>query len=110
MERRSFSDVGKISITVEISPNDGQNEVTLANIPLCMTIGDLKQKLNVEPNSRLGRPHEFENWDNRRQLSDYFVKDYEQLVCVLQCIKEDGQSSCDDYDQWLAKRTNSETK
>ncbi|CAF0868859.1 unnamed protein product [Rotaria sp. Silwood1] len=65
-----------------------------------MTIGDLKQKLHVEPNSHLGRPHQSENWDNRRQLSDYFVKDHEQLVCVVQSIKEDGQSSCDDYDQW----------
>ncbi|CAF3524673.1 unnamed protein product [Rotaria sp. Silwood1] len=109
MERRSFSDAGRISVTVEISLNEGQNEVTLANIPLSMTIGDLKQKLHVEPNSHLGRPHQSENWDNRRQLSDYFVKDHEQLVCVVQSIKEDGQSSCDDYDQWLEKRTNSET-
>jgi hypothetical protein len=71
-----------------------------------MTIGQLKQKLNVEPNSRLGRPNESENWDNRRQLSDYFVKDYEQLVCVLQDIKENRQTLFDDYDQWLTKRTN----
>ncbi|CAF2892063.1 unnamed protein product [Rotaria sp. Silwood2] len=110
MERRSFSDAGRISVTVEISSNDGQNEITLANIPLCMTIGDLKQKLHVAPNSHLGRPKEFENWGNQRQLSDYFVRDHEQLVCVLQSTKEDVQSSCDDYDQWLAKRTDGGTK
>lgn len=110
MERKSFSEPGRISVTVEISSMNGQNEITLANIPLTMTIGDLKQKLHVEPNSRLGRCHEAENWDNQRQLSDYFVRDHEQLVCVLQCIKEETQSTCDDYDQWLAKRRNSENK
>jgi len=106
MSRKSFSDIGRISITVELSSVHGQDEITLANLELSMTIGQLKQKLNVEPNSRLGRPNESENWDNRRQLCDYFVKDYEQLVCVLQDIKEARQSSFDDYDQWLAKRTN----
>ncbi|CAF3341063.1 unnamed protein product [Rotaria socialis] len=89
MEPKSFSEAGRISVTVEISAMKGQNEITLANIPLSMTIGDLKKKLHIEPNSRLGRPHESENWDNQRQLSDYFVRDHEQLVCVLQCTKEE---------------------
>lgn len=108
VERKSFSEAGRISVTVEISSLNGPNEITLANIPQCMTVGDLKLKLHVDPNSRLGRPNEFENWDNRRQVSDYFVRDHEQLVCVLQCAKENEQTSCDDYDQWLAKRTNGE--
>jgi hypothetical protein len=106
MQRKSFSDAGRITVTVELSSTGGRNEITLANIPLSMPIGQLKQKLNVEPNSHLGRPNELENWDNRRQLSDYLVKDFEQLVCVKQSIKEGGQTSFDDYDQWLAKRAN----
>ncbi|CAF3546091.1 unnamed protein product [Rotaria sp. Silwood1] len=39
-----------------------------------MTIGELKTKLSVRPNSRFGRLNQFENWDNQRPLSDYFVK------------------------------------
>lgn len=58
-------------------------------------------KLSVRPNSRFGRLNQFENWDNRRPLSDYFVKNGEQFICVIQCVIEDGQPNVDDYDQWL---------
>ncbi|CAF1136283.1 unnamed protein product [Didymodactylos carnosus] len=101
MSSESQSDL--ISIAVTTSSKGGDRTVAVKNIPLSITVGELKTKLTVAETSRLGRLHEFENWDNRRPLSDYFVKDQENLGCVLQCSVEDGQSSYDDYDLWLAK-------
>ena len=100
----SSAAAGKISVTVELSSQGGNNKITLDNLPLSTTIGGLKKQLKTEANARLGRANEFENWDNRRSLSDYFVGNGEQLTCVIQCSKEDGQSSFDDYDEWLATR------
>lgn len=101
MSGASSSDTNLVSIKVEISAMGGMRKVNLSNIPLSMTIGELKSRLNVRPNSRFGRSNKYENWDNRRTLSDYFVKNEEQFMCVIQCMVEDGQSDVDDYDQWL---------
>ena len=101
MSGASSSDPNLVSIKVEISAMGGARKVNLSNIPLSMTIGELKSRLNVRPNSRFGRSNECENWDNRRTFSDYFVKNEEQFMCVIQCVVEDGQSHVDDYDQWL---------
>ena len=79
----------------------GGQEIELADIRLSTTVGELKKKLSVPPNTRCGRSNQFENWDNRRTLADYFVKDGEHLVCVVQCVREDGQSHYDNYDEWL---------
>ncbi len=76
--------------------------IDLNDIPASITIGELKTKLKVQPNSRFGRLNEYENWDNRRSLSDYLVKNGEQLMCVIQCIRTEGQPDFDDYDQWLS--------
>lgn len=101
MSSTSASGTDLINITVEISAMGGNKEVNLSDIPKSMTIGELKTKLSVRPNSRFGRLNRFENWDNQRPLSDYFVKNGEQFTCVIQCIIEDGQQSVDDYNQWL---------
>ena len=95
---------GKISVTVELSGKGGNNKIILDNLPVSTTVGELKKQLKTEANARLGRANKFENWDNRRSLSDYFVGNGEQLNCVIQCSKEDGQSSFDDYDESLASR------
>ena len=91
-----------ISIKVDISGKGGSNTVDLNNISSSMTIGALKAKLRVQPNARFGRLDQFENWDNRCTLSDYFVKSGESFECVVQCVIEDGQSTFDDYNEWLA--------
>ncbi|CAF2569733.1 unnamed protein product [Rotaria sp. Silwood2] len=96
------SDAALVNITVELSSQGGNNKVNLNGIPLSLTVGELKTKLQVPPNSRFGRLDQFENWDNRRSLSDYFIKNGEQFQCVIQCVIEDGQSSFDDYNEWLA--------
>jgi hypothetical protein len=102
MAATSTSDTDLISITVEISSKGGGNNVELNNIPLSTTIGELKTKLKVRPNSRFGRVEKFENWDNRRPLSDYFVQNGEQFMCVIQCAIVEGQPEFDDYDEWLS--------
>ena len=66
----------------------------------------LKKQLKVAENSRFGRLNQFENWDNRRTLDDYFVKNNEQFMCVTQCVIEEGQPNCDDYNEWLAAYKN----
>jgi len=101
MTSASSSESNLINITVEVSAKGGNNKIDLTNIPLSMTVGELKTKLNVRPNSRFGRLNEFEDWDNRRSLSDYFVKNDEQFTCVIQCVMAEGQPSCDDYNEWL---------
>ena len=93
-----------ISVTVEQSWKGGNTKTTVDNLPLSTTVGELKKRLKTEANGRLGRTGEFESWDNRRSLADYMVKTGEQLECVVQCVREVGQSSFDDYDQWLANR------
>lgn len=90
------------TIVVEISSQMGTKKVVLNNISPSTTIGQLKTQLNVRPNSRFGRQQQFENWDNRRSLADYFVRNGEVFSCVIQCIIEDGQSHFDDYQEWLA--------
>ncbi|CAF5027016.1 unnamed protein product [Rotaria sp. Silwood1] len=97
----SSSGTDLISITVQISSKGSDATVDLNNIPSSMTIGELKTKLNVRPNSRFGRLNQFENWDNQRPLSDYFVKNGESFDCVIQSVIEDEQRSSDDYDEWL---------
>lgn len=101
MASTSSSGSNLINITVEIPAKGGNTKVNLNNIPLSMTIGELKTKLKVRPNARFGRLNQFENWDNRRPLSDYFVKNGESFQCVVQCIVEDEQQSFDDYNEWL---------
>lgn len=91
-----------INLTVEISAKGGNKKVVLNNIPSTTTVGELKIQLEVRPNSRFGRSDKFENWDNRRSLSDYFVKNGESFMCVIQCMMEDGQSEFDDYNEWLS--------
>lgn len=98
------SGTGLINIKVEISAMRANSTVELKEISSSMTIGEIKKKLNVQPNSRFGRANEFENWDNRRPLSDYFVENGESFQCVTQCVVEDGQSSFDDYNEWLSAR------
>jgi hypothetical protein len=98
---------GLISITVEVSSQGGNKTFALDNIPSSMSVGELKTQLKVRPNSRFGRLNKFENWDNRRPLSDYFVKSGEQFMCVIQCVIEEGQHSFDDYNEWLS--TNKKT-
>jgi len=102
MTSTSSSGTDLISIKVEVSSMGGSNIVDLNTIPPSTTIGELKTKLNVQPNSRFGRLQKFENWDNRRPLSDYFVKNDEQFMCVIQCVMTEGQPTFDDYDQWLS--------
>jgi hypothetical protein len=102
MASTSSPDSDQISITVEVSSQGGNKNVVLNNIPLSISVGELKTQLKVRPNSRFGRFNEYGNWDNRRPLSDYFVKNGESFQCVIQCIIEEGQSSFDDYNQWLA--------
>ena len=80
-----------------------QKDNTLTDLPLTTTIGQLKQKLNTDANAHVGRAGKFENWDNRHTLADYRVKDNETLDCVVQCSKEEGQTSFDDYNQWAAE-------
>jgi len=104
MASASSSGANSISMTVEVSAKGSDKKVQLNNIPLSTTVGEVKTKLNVRPNSRFGRVNEFENWDNRRPLSDYFVQDGEQFMCVKQCTMEEGQSSFDDYNEWLSAR------
>lgn len=101
MASTSSSGNDLISITVEMSSKGRNTTVDLNDITSSMTIGELKTKLNVRPNSRFGRLNQFENWDNRRSLSDYFVKNSESFQCVKQCTMEDGQPSFDDYNEWL---------
>ena len=101
MASTSSSGTDLISITVQISSKGSDTTVDLNNIPLSMTIGELKTKLNVRPNSHVGRLNRFENWDNRRPLSDYFVENGESFDCVIQSNLEDKQRSFDDYDEWL---------
>ena len=103
MSSKSVVNTGVISITVEQSAKGGNTDTILNDISPSMTVGELKKKLNVEANSRFGRKDQFEDWDNRRPLSDYFVKNGELFQCVIQCMMEEGQSSFDDYDQWLAQ-------
>lgn len=93
-----------VNMTIEVAAMRNNTKVELNSIPLTMTIGEVKKKLNVQPNARFGRLNEFENWDNRRPLSDYFVKNGEEFSCVVQCVMEDGQPSCDDYDEWLSTK------
>ena len=102
MAATSTSNTDRISITVDVSSRGGENKVELKDIPLSTTIGDLKTQLNVRPNSRFGRVDQFENWDNRRPLSDYFVKNGENYMCVIQCTMVDGQPDFDDYNEWLS--------
>ncbi len=102
MASKSTPTSDSVSITVAVSAKGGNNQVTLDNIPLSTTVGELKTKLKVRPNSRLGRSNQFENWDNQRSLSDYFVQNGESFDCVIQCTMEDGQSSFDDYNTWLS--------
>jgi hypothetical protein len=106
MASKSNSGNGLISITVTISAKGGGNKIPVDNIPSSTTIGDLKKKIKVQPNARLGRSNKFENWDNKRPLSDYFVKDGEIFDCVTQCMMEDGQPEYDDYNEWLAANKN----
>ena len=98
----SFPDQDSVSIMVELSSKGGDNKINLNNIPLSITVGELKNKLNVPANARFGRVNQFESWDNRRTLSDYFVKNGESFTCVLQCVVEEGQSNFDDYNEWLS--------
>ena len=91
-----------VNITVEVSAKGGDRMVDLNSIPLSTTIGELKTKLQVRPNSRFGRLQEYGDWDNRRPLSDYFVKNGEKFDCVIQCVMTEGQPSFDDYEQWLS--------
>lgn len=95
-----------ISIKVEVSSRGGNKIVEVNNISSSTTVGELKTKLNVQPNSRLGRLEKFENWDNQRSLDDYFLKNGEQLSCVIQCAIQEGQPSFDDYDEWLSANKN----
>ena len=90
-----------MKLQVEIQMQMGNRVVTLDDAQSSMTIGQLKEKLSVRSNTRCGRENQYENWDNRRTLADYFVKENERLVCVVQCVREEGQSSYDNYDQWL---------
>ncbi len=102
MATTATSNTDLVSITVEVSSQGGENKVELNNIPLSTTIGELKTQLKVRPNSRFGRVDQFENWDNRRPLSDYFAKNGENFTCVIQCTIVDGQPDFDDYDEWLS--------
>lgn len=102
----SSSGTGSISIKVEIPSKGNNRTVDLNNLSSSTTIGDLKAKLNVQPNSHFGRSDQFENWDNRRTLSDYFVQSGESFQCVIQCSVEDGQASFDDYNEWLTAYKN----
>jgi len=102
MTSTSSSSVDLISIQVEVSSSGGNNMIDLNNIPSSTTVGELKTKLNVRPNSRFGRLNEYGNWDNRRPLSDYFVRNGEQFMCVIQCVMTEGQPDFDDYKQWLS--------
>jgi len=102
MTSTSSSGTDLINITVEVSSMGGSKIVDLNNISPSITIDELKTKLNVQPNSRFGRLQNFENWDNRRSLSDYFVKNNEQFMCVIQCVMTEGQPTFDDYDEWLS--------
>ncbi|UJR29778.1 hypothetical protein I4U23_017325 [Adineta vaga] len=106
MASKSTSTSDPISITVSVSTKGGDKETTLNNISLSTTVGEVKSKLNVKPNSRFGRSNQFENWDNRRPLSDYFVKNGESFDCVIQCNMEEGQSAFDDYNEWLSANKN----
>ncbi|CAF3228024.1 unnamed protein product [Rotaria sp. Silwood2] len=101
MASTSSSGTALIDIKVELPSKGSNNTVDLNKIPLSLTVGELKTKLNVPPNSRFGRSDQFENWDNRRPLSDYFVKNGELFQCVRQCAIEEGQSFFDDYNEWL---------
>ena len=102
MASTSSSGTDLISITVEVSAMRSNTQVDLKGIPLSTTVGELKTKLNVRPKSRFGRVDKFENWDNRRSLSDYFVENGESFMCVIQCVMSEGQPSFDDYDEWLS--------
>lgn len=93
-----------VNITVQVSAMRDNTTIKLNNISTSMTIGDLKNQLKVQPNSRLGRSGQFENWDNRRSLADYFVENDESFDCVVQCVVDNGQPSCDDYNEWLLAR------
>lgn len=93
-----------ISITVEMSGKQFCEKVVLDNISLLTTVGELKEKLNMRPNARFGRFQMFENWDNRRPLTDYFVQNGESFICVIQCSVETRQRLFDDYNQWLIRR------
>ncbi|CAF3628218.1 unnamed protein product [Rotaria sp. Silwood1] len=102
MASTSSSNTALINIIVEVSAKGSDNNINLNNIPTSLTVGELKKQLNVPLNSRFGRLNEFENWDNRRPLSDYFVKNGESFMCVKQCVIEEEQSSFDDYNEWLS--------
>ncbi|CAF1035582.1 unnamed protein product [Rotaria sordida] len=101
MASTSSSDNALINIIVEISSKGSEKKINLNDIPLSITVGELKKQLKVQPNARFGRLDQFESWDNRRTLSDYFVKNGESFMCVIQCTIEEGQSSFDDYNEWL---------
>ena len=94
--------MASISIKVDVSSKGSNATVELNNLPPTITIGDLKAKLKVQSNAHFGRLNQFENWDNRRSLSDYFVKNGEPFQCVIQCMMEDGQPTFDDYDECLS--------
>lgn len=96
-----ISTTNRMKIQVEIQMKGGNKIITVEDAQSSLTIGQLKEKISVRPNTRCGRPDQYENWDNRRTLSDYFVKEGERLICVVQCVREEGQSSFDNYDEWL---------
>lgn len=102
MSSTSSADSDLTNITVEVSSSGGNKNIVLNNIPSSTTVGELKTQLKVRPNSRFGRSDQFENWDNRRSLSDYFVQNGESFQCVVQCAMEEGQSKFDDYNEWLS--------
>lgn len=91
-----------VSISVEFAAKGGSRTVNLDNLSTSTTIGEVKNQLGVAANSRFGRQNQFESWDNRRTLADYFVANGEKFDCVIQCMIQEGQPDCDNYEEWLA--------
>lgn len=95
-----------VQIRVKILSMGANRENDLDDIPVSTTIGELKEKLGLRPNTHCGREGQAENWDNRRTLADYSVRDGDQLACIVQCVVQDGQGSHDDYNEWLQNNQN----
>ncbi|UJR17207.1 hypothetical protein I4U23_004102 [Adineta vaga] len=79
----SSSNKDYMKVKVDMSWPGGRKKI-VKKIPKSITVGQLKQNLNV-PHARLGHSHKIEDWDNGRPLTDYLAKNGKKFKCTLQC-------------------------